>query len=61
MQTVATEGGSWAPPWAASHFSILEDWLFLLEKTSRPWPRRGPRDAWGAEEGLVELEDQLAR
>lgn len=28
-QTGAIEGGTWAPPWAASYFSILEDWLFL--------------------------------
>ena len=51
-----TEGCSWALVWGA----ILEDWLFPLVKSSSPWPRRGPRGAWGAEEGLVKLGVRLA-
>lgn len=43
-----------APCWAASHFSILEDGLCTLVKSSSPWPRRGHRGAWVAEEGQVE-------
>lgn len=44
----------------ASHFSIWEDWFSPLVKSSSPWPRKGPRSAWGAEEGLVELKVQPA-
>lgn len=51
---VATKGGTRLCSGAASHVSILEDWLYSLVKSFSYWPRRGPRGAWGAEEGLVE-------
>lgn len=51
---VATKGGTRLCSGAASHVSLLEDWLYSLVKSFSYWPRRGPRGAWGAEEGLVE-------
>lgn len=60
VQMVATKGGARLCSGAASHVSILEDWLYSLVKSFSYWPRRGPRGAWGAEEGLVEPASGLA-